>query len=1023
MRSKVTSLALVAVALSTMLFLAGCFTIWDVNQPGSVSSSETFSVTLNISTNDTDENAKYGILGLMIPADWTVNSVTYTGDYGPGTFSFLHPDSNDSYPSDLDSGWVYIMEDMYPSGDDMHWVTYEADSAYAPDTDTNYVEFTISFTAGTASGTYGLGYLITEGSTDFSDPGYWDVSLNNYIGVDMNTIAEIQDTTGTGSGDSPLDGEVVTVDGVISAESWAFGDNYYFLQMGSGPWSGIKVYDPDRGSTYGDLIRLTGTVDEYSNTTEILSVTEYSKLDSGLTVEPTMVTTGEIGTGGAHSEMYEGVLVKVMNAEITNDDLGYGEWEINDGTGACRVDDAADYYFAQADYDSVMSLTGVLEYGYGDNKILPRLAYDIVEAGGYIRLQRIQQVRYSDMLKAPVDTESDISYLDGDTVKVKGVVTMPTGLSYAGAGIKFIFADPAGGPWSAILSYHPDSTAYPVLYEGDMIEMSGYIGEYTTGPSNMTEFWITSPINITSFAQPLPPVDTVATGDLRLPVTAEQWGNVMVAVKDAVVTNVNPQYELFAVDDGTGSVLVDDDSDSLIGYVDPPLGAIFESIEGWVYHHYGSYADSSAYKLEPLYVEDLVLGAGPPQLQDVMRDPGVPTSSDAVDVSVDVTTNGTIATATIYYSIDGGAYQSASMSQAKGDIWTGSIPAQSDGARVNYFLDVVDTDAKSSMMPADTSLLNYSYVIRDAGLTIADLQYTEWPLGDSPFNGCKVNVTGVVTGDTAMSSTYGVYSIQNGSGPWNGIFIFGYDQELLRGDDVQVWGTVDDYNADYHYKWDNNTSVLVDSVKVLSSGNAEPAALVVTTADLAGDAEDVEQYEGVFVKVEDAQVTSINTYDWSLDDGSGACLLDDDASSIDTWFDSLTVGTVLSKAQGIFTFSFGTYKIEARDLDDVEIESFISDDVLPYPLTYRLEQNFPNPFNPETRIYFEIPVSEQVTVAIYNILGQKVRTLAVSRFNAGKHVLNWDGRDDYGQSVSTGTYIFRMKAGNFIDAKKMLLIR
>ena len=86
------------------------------------------------------------------------------------------------------------------------------------------------------------------------------------------------------------------------------------------------------------------------------------------------------------------------------------------------------------------------------------MAYDIVEGGDYTRIQRVQQVRYSDLLKTPVDGVSDISYLDGDTITVKGVVTMPTGLSDAGDGIKFIFlnsvVDP-GAPSCPIMLIRP----------------------------------------------------------------------------------------------------------------------------------------------------------------------------------------------------------------------------------------------------------------------------------------------------------------------------------------------------------------------------------------------------------------------------------------------------------------------------------------------------------------------------------------------------------------------------------------
>jgi len=100
----------------------------------------------------------------------------------------------------------------------------------------------------------------------------------------------------------------------------------------------------------------------------------------------------------------------------------------------------------------------------------------------------------------------------------------------------------------------------------------------------------------------------IATGDLRWPTTAEQWGNVTVKVEQATLVELNPtNYDLMAIDDGSGRILVDDDSDSLSAYILPPAGSVFDEVRGWVYHHYGSYDDSSTYKLEPLYTYDLVL--------------------------------------------------------------------------------------------------------------------------------------------------------------------------------------------------------------------------------------------------------------------------------------------------------------------------------------------------------------------------------------------------------------------------------
>ena len=859
----------------------------------------------------------------------------------------------------------------------------------------------------------------------------------------VTKIKDIQYTTDP-SGDSPLKDQVVTISGIVSAEPYAFGGKFYFVQDSVGAWSGIKVYDPGRKVAYGDSISLTGTVKEYYGVTEITNVTDFVIHDTTRhEVQPVVVSTGEIGTGGAMAEAYEGVLVQVNNVKITNPDLGHGEWEINDGSGPCRVDDAAEYYFDPTAYDSVKSITGVLDYTYSNTKIEPRLAYDIVEWGPYTRLQRIQQVRYSDLMRAPFDNVSDRSYLYGDTVTVTGVVTMPTGLSFAGAGIKFIFEDPKGGPWSAILSYNADSTAYPSLFEGDVIKMTGYIGEYSTGPSNMTEFWITSPIELLDFGQPLPPVDTVKTGDLRWPTTAEQWGTVIVAVKNAIVTNVNPTpYDLFAVDDGSGAVLIDDDSDSLTGYPDPPQGTLVESIRGWVYHHYGSYADSTTYKLEPLYKEDIVLGAGPPSVKETQRDPMVPQTSQDVTVSTKVITNLKVSSVELYYRVDGGDFQVVNMTASSATDYAGVIPGQPTNAFVEYFIKATDERNQTTFDPADTSLFFYGYKVIGGAMKIADIQFSPWKLANSPFEGAPVEVTGIVTADTVMNNHYGAYAIQDGEGMWNGIFLFGAKASLLRGDQVKVYGTVTDYNEAWHFKWDNNTVILVDSVKVLAQGQPEPSPSAVSSGNLSNpDGALAEGMEGVLVRLNKVTISSINKYDVTVDDGSGPCLIDGDGlvandrnanstfyiNSTDGYLvafgDTLHVGDVLGYVQGVFTYSFGTYKIEIRDAGDFGTVTGVNEAPPTYPLSYNLEQNFPNPFNPETRIYFSVPKTSHVKIVIYNSLGQMVRTLTDRQFEPGRHVLNWDGRNDRGELVPSGIYFYRMKAGEYIALKKMLLVK
>jgi hypothetical protein len=89
------------------------------------------------------------------------------------------------------------------------------------------------------------------------------------------------------------------------------------------------------------------------------------------------------------------------------------------------------------------------------------------------------------------------------------------------------------------------------------------------------------------------------------------------------------------------------------------------------------------------------------------------------------------------------------------------------------------------------------------------------------------------------------------------------------------------------------------------------------------------------------------------------------------------------------------------------------------PLTYGLSQNYPNPFNPSTNIRFEVPVKSQVTLKVYNVLGQEVRTLINDEERtAGRYEVRFDAA-----GLSSGVYFYRLHAGDFMATKKLLLVR
>ncbi len=93
------------------------------------------------------------------------------------------------------------------------------------------------------------------------------------------------------------------------------------------------------------------------------------------------------------------------------------------------------------------------------------------------------------------------------------------------------------------------------------------------------------------------------------------------------------------------------------------------------------------------------------------------------------------------------------------------------------------------------------------------------------------------------------------------------------------------------------------------------------------------------------------------------------------------------------------------------------------PDDYALMQNYPNPFNPATEIAFNLPTAGHATLEIFNVLGQRVTTLTDGVLDAGEHVLIWDGTDADGNAVSSGIYLYRLQAGDFVDTKKMMLVK
>jgi hypothetical protein len=190
--------------------------------------------------------------------------------------------------------------------------------------------------------------------------------------VPLLSIYDIQFTESP-TGDSDYLGESVLTGGIVTGVK-ANPNGGYFLQSGSGTWSGVFVFDPSNNTNVaiGDSITLGGLVEERFNNTQITSVTGFTKVSSGNPVpEPLVVTTSTIAT-----EPYEGVMVSTVEANCTAAPNNFGVWSINDGSGLLNV--APDLYtHSPVVVNTKYNVTGVVLFTFSEFRLLPRNAGDV----------------------------------------------------------------------------------------------------------------------------------------------------------------------------------------------------------------------------------------------------------------------------------------------------------------------------------------------------------------------------------------------------------------------------------------------------------------------------------------------------------------------------------------------------------------------------------------------------------------------------------------------------------------------
>jgi hypothetical protein len=294
------------------------------------------------------------------------------------------------------------------------------------------------------------------GAISIFPDGAPDEPYNCSVGI--TPIADIQ-TVDIGADTSYYIYQAVNTSGVVTAEPGIYGFNTFVIQDGAGTWSGIFIYDAAGTTTVarGDSVTVSGWVSCYYGKTEIDLFSGCVTNHGPATVpSPTVVLTNTLSNSSLIAERYEGVLVRVEDVTVTNDSLGFGEWEVNDGSGPCIIGDYAYYVYEPDDGDELEAVQGIFDYYY-EYRIEPRGDEDIV--GPPV----IADVRYSP--HAP--TASDV-------ITVSATVTCADPI----ISVKTFFSTDDGASWDSTSMSTSDS-----VYTGD-------IGPFLDGSS--VEYYVTA---------------------------------------------------------------------------------------------------------------------------------------------------------------------------------------------------------------------------------------------------------------------------------------------------------------------------------------------------------------------------------------------------------------------------------------------------------------------------------------------------------------------------------------------------
>jgi predicted extracellular nuclease len=672
-----------------------------------------------------------------------------------------------------------------------------------------------------------------------------------------------------------------------------------------------------------------------------------------------------------------------------------------------------------------------------------------------VPVRAIQYISPDSLATEPHDYPSP---LNKDTVVITGVVMNapfryddPNTATLHVGGAGFYLRDTTDNEWSGIIVRQNgiSSAAFNALDTGMVVKVTGVVNEYyTTTQFNLIKFEAEDVVDFKS-KRPAPIVLSISdfvNPDGTPKYEMEKYEGMYVEIRNVTVTDeISVGSGSFGIfDENNLHMYVGNQSDYVRYTMQTPLaGTKIEYIRGFIETR--TNLTDGWFMIDPIYPDDIKYGSAlPPRVSNISRDVITVGPNDAVTVQAKLTdSDGSIKEGWLVYRVNMGTQDSIQMHPiSDGDsIYSAVIPALGDTGLVDFYVRAIDNDNLTSTNPNNFANNRYFYLVLDRPLTIQDVQYSPFGSGYSGYNGYTVTVRGVVTADTSDFGTL-VY-IQNGTGPWSGIQLFGTEPlKLKKGDDVTVTGlVVESHGLTRLTNIDDPSLVTVNATGVALP---EPTILGTDVIDLSGSGTlPAESYESVLIEYDNVTVVDDNA-DGETGPGVngnrnyGEMLVADNSNiqarvelqdgnhPYNNYWDAsqendpyrIKTGDHFDALVGILYYSYGNYKLDPRNADDFIGFTGVKKIKGALPDKFELSQNYPNPFNPTTLIKYSLPKAGNVSLKVYNVLGKEVATLVNGYQTAGNYKVEFNAR-----GLASGLYFYRLTAGDFVSVKKMMLLK